>query len=125
MVRVGLLRLLVMWESEAGEIPVIEQNWILFRFFTLMISKMRSVSVMGFLMWIFSSQGMVSQEGLLLGRGTLCSLAAVLFVLPGFLMLFDRFVIKDGTERPEMPDIQDIPDMLRKLSLKDSKEKGQ
>ena len=52
MVRVGLLRLLVMWESEAGEIPVIEQNWILFRFFTLMISKMRSVSVMGFITFI-------------------------------------------------------------------------
>jgi predicted RND superfamily exporter protein len=84
-----------------------------------------TLSVIGFLLSIFSSQGMIAQVGLLLGRGTLCSLAAVLFVLPGFLMLFDRFVIKDGTERPEVPDIQDIPDMLRKLSLKDSKEKGQ
>lgn len=84
-----------------------------------------TLSVIGFLLSIFSSQGMIAQVGLLLGRGTLCSLAAVLFVLPGFLMLFDRFVIKDGTEKPEMPDIQEIPDMLRKLSLKDSKEKGQ
>jgi hypothetical protein len=37
---------------------------------------------------------MVSQEGLLLGRGTLCSLFAVLFVLPGFLMTFDSIVIR-------------------------------
>ena len=54
-----------------------------------------TLSVIGFLLAIFSSQGMIAQVGLLLGRGTLCSLFAVLFVLPGFLMLFDRYVIKD------------------------------
>jgi len=58
------------------------------------LTSATAVSVMGFLMWIFSSQGMVSQEGLLLGRGTLCSLFAVLFVLPGFLMTFDSLVIR-------------------------------
>ena len=58
-----------------------------------------TLSVIGFLLAIFSSQGMIKQVGLLLGRGTLCSLAAVLFVLPGFLMLFDRYVIKN----PEGP----------------------
>ena len=58
------------------------------------LTSATAVSVMGFLMWVFSSQGMVSQEGLLLGRGTLCSLFAVLFVLPGLLMTFDRIVIR-------------------------------
>ena len=58
------------------------------------LTSATAVSVMGFLMWVFSSQGMVSQEGLLLGRGTLCSLFAVLFVLPGFLMTFDSIVIR-------------------------------
>ena len=53
-----------------------------------------AVSVMGFLLAIFSSQRMIAQVGLLLGRGTLCSLFAVLFVLPGLLMTFDRQVIK-------------------------------
>ena len=77
-----------------------------------------TLSVTGFLLDIFSSQGMIKQVGMLLGRGTLCSLAAVLFVLPGFLMLFDRYVIKNGTEKTE------IPDMFRRLCMK-NKEKGQ
>ncbi len=53
-----------------------------------------AVSVMGFLLSIFSSQGMIAQVGLLLGRGTLCSLFAVLFVLPGLLATFDKFVMR-------------------------------
>ena len=53
-----------------------------------------AVSVMGFLLAIFSSQRMIAQVGLLLGRGTLCSLFAVLFVLPGFLMTFDSLIIR-------------------------------
>ena len=52
-----------------------------------------TVSFMGFLLAIFSTQGMIAQMGLLLGRGTICSLFAVLFVLPGLLMLFDKWVI--------------------------------
>lgn len=52
-----------------------------------------TVSFMGFLLAIFSTQGIIAQIGLLLGRGTLCSLFAVLFVLPGFMMIFDRFVV--------------------------------
>jgi predicted RND superfamily exporter protein len=57
------------------------------------LTSATAVSVIGFLMWVFSTQGMISQEGLLLGRGTLCSLFAVIFVLPGLLMTFDRAVI--------------------------------
>ena len=54
-----------------------------------------TLSVTGFLLAIFSTQGMIKQVGLLLGRGTLCSLFAVLFVLPGFLMLLDRYIVKE------------------------------
>lgn len=78
-----------------------------------------TLSVIGFLLAIFSSQGMIAQVGLLLGRGTLCSLFAVLFVLPGFLILFDRYVIKDP-EGKAGPD-ERMPKWFR---LKDKKEKG-
>ena len=53
-----------------------------------------TLSIMGFLLAGLSSQGMIAQVGLLLGRGTLCSLFAVIFVLPGLLMAFDRWIIR-------------------------------
>ena len=57
------------------------------------------MSITGFLLAAFSSHGMIAQIGLLLGRGTLCTLFAVLFVLPGLMMLFDRQVIRDWRRR--------------------------
>lgn len=51
------------------------------------------LTVVGFLLGYISTHGILSQLGMLLGRGTLCSLAIVLFVLPGLLYLFDRVVI--------------------------------
>ncbi|MGN0306282.1 MAG: RND family transporter [Lachnospiraceae bacterium] len=53
-----------------------------------------ALTVVGFLLSKFSSNGLLSQLGLLLGKGTLFSLFAVFFVLPGFLMLLDRLFIK-------------------------------
>lgn len=58
------------------------------------LTSATAVSVMGFLLAAFSSQRIIGQIGLLLGRGTICSLLAVLFVLPGFLMFFDKYVLK-------------------------------
>ncbi len=52
------------------------------------------LTVVGFLLGIFSTHGLLSQLGYLLGKGTLCSLAIVLFVLPGLLYLFDHFIIR-------------------------------
>lgn len=52
------------------------------------------LTVVGFLLGIFSTHGLLSQLGYLLGKGTLCSLAIVLFVLPGLLYLSDRLIIK-------------------------------
>lgn len=52
------------------------------------------MTVIGFLMGAMSSHGLLSQLGYLLGRGTLCSLVAVLFVLPGLLKTLDRLFIR-------------------------------
>lgn len=48
----------------------------------------------GFLLGIISSHRVLSQLGMFLGRGTLCSLGTVLFVLPGLLYLADRFIMR-------------------------------
>ncbi len=53
------------------------------------------LTVVGFLLGIFSTHGLLSQLGYLLGKGTICSLAIVLFVLPGLLYLFDKMIVKD------------------------------
>ena len=53
------------------------------------LSILTSASVLttvGFLLGIFSTHGLLSQLGYFLGKGTLCSLAIVLFVLPGLLL---------------------------------------
>lgn len=46
------------------------------------------LTVVGFLLGKISTHGLLSQLGYLLGKGTICSVIAVLFVLPGFLYLF-------------------------------------
>lgn len=56
------------------------------------------LTVVGFLLGIISTHGLLSQLGYLLGRGTICSLIAVLFVLPGFLYLLDGIFIKNTVE---------------------------
>lgn len=52
------------------------------------------LTVVGFLLGVISTHGLLSQLGYFLGKGTLCSLIIVLFVLPGFLYSFDRFFVK-------------------------------
>lgn len=59
----------------------------------VMVSVLTSgitLTVVGFLLGYISTHGLLAQLGILLGRGTLCSLFAVLFVLPGYLYLSDR-----------------------------------
>ncbi len=61
------------------------------------VSVMTSASVLtaaGFLLGKISSHGVLAQLGLFLGKGTLCSLATVLFVLPGLLYIFDGVIQK-------------------------------
>lgn len=52
------------------------------------------LTVIGFLLGIISTHGLLSQLGYFLGKGTLCSLVIVLFVLPGLLYVFDSTFIK-------------------------------
>lgn len=62
------------------------------------VSIMTSASVLtvvGFLLGGVSTHGLLSQLGFFLGKGTICSLAIVLFVLPGLLYLFDKIIVKD------------------------------
>lgn len=52
------------------------------------------LTVVGLLLGIISTHGLLSQLGYLLGIGTLCSLIIVIFVLPGLLSLIDSKIIK-------------------------------
>ena len=52
-----------------------------------------ALTVVGFLLGKISTHGLLSQLGYLLGRGTLCSMFCVLFVLPGLLYLTDRLFV--------------------------------
>lgn len=51
------------------------------------------LTVVGFLLGWMSSNQLLAQLGVFIGRGALFSLAIVLFVLPGLLYLFDGFVM--------------------------------
>ena len=51
-----------------------------------------TLTVVGFLLGYISTHGLLSQLGMFLGRGTLCSMAVVLFVLPGLLYLLDGLI---------------------------------
>ena len=53
-----------------------------------------ALTVVGFLLGYISTHGLLSQLGFFLGKGTLCSLAIVFFVLPGLLYVFDKLFIK-------------------------------
>ena len=50
--------------------------------------------IVGFLMGILSSHGILAQLGIFIGRGAICSLLIVFLALPGLLYVFDRFVVK-------------------------------
>lgn len=52
--------------------------------------------VVGFLLGFISTHGLLSQLGYLLGRGSFCSLLAVLFILPRFLYITDSVFMKSN-----------------------------
>lgn len=51
------------------------------------------LTVVGFLLGAISTHGLLSQLGYFIGKGTLCSMIIVLFVLPGLLWLTDSFTV--------------------------------
>lgn len=52
------------------------------------------MTVMGFLLGGMTTHGVLSQLGYLLGKGTLCSLIIVIFVVPGLLYSLDKLIQK-------------------------------
>lgn len=58
------------------------------------ITSGSALTVVGLLMGRFSTHGLLSQLGYFLGKGTICSLIIVLFVLPGLLYLTDKIIEK-------------------------------
>lgn len=52
------------------------------------------LTVVGLLMGYISTNQLLAQLGLFIGRGAIFSLAIVLFVLPGLLYLFDRLIVQ-------------------------------
>lgn len=61
-----------------------------------------ALTTVGLLLGFMSTHGLLSQIGMFIGRGTLCSMFAVIFVLPGFLCLCDRLIVKkDKTKNTE------------------------
>lgn len=57
------------------------------------------LTVVGLLLGYISTNKLLAQLGMFIGRGAIFSLVIVLFVLPGFLMVFDRVVIREKTHR--------------------------
>ena len=57
------------------------------------------LTVVGILMGVISSHRVLSQLGMFPGRGTLCSLGTVLFVLPGLLYLADRAIMRRSRKK--------------------------
>lgn len=53
-----------------------------------------TLTVVGFLLGYISTHGLLSQLGMFLGVGTLCSMAIVLLALPGLLYLFDGLIAR-------------------------------
>ncbi len=57
-----------------------------------------ALAAVGYLMGCISTNGVLAQLGVFIGRGALISLAVVIFVLPGMLYIFDRFITKPKKE---------------------------
>ena len=65
------------------------------RYSTLPILTSGSIlTIVGFILGIISTHGILKELGTLLYRGTLFSLIFVLLALPGFLTLFDHWILK-------------------------------
>lgn len=58
-----------------------------------------AMAAVGLLMGYISSNQLLAQLGIFIGRGAILSLVIVLFVLPGILYLFDRCIIREKKQR--------------------------
>ncbi len=80
------------------------------------VSILTSATVLtsaGFLLGYISTHGLLAQLGIFLGKGTLCSLVIVLFVLPGLLYIFDgMFIKKDKKNKKNSDNKTDVKDII-------------
>lgn len=80
-----------------------KKDSVIYTISAVFVSVMTSASVLtlvGFMMGYVSTHGLLSQLGFFLGKGTLCSLVIVIFVLSGLLYLFDNLVVgKKGIKK--------------------------
>ncbi|MGN0701967.1 MAG: RND family transporter [Lentihominibacter sp.] len=58
-----------------------------------------ALTIVGTLIGIISTHGLLAQLGVFIGRGAVCSMCIVFFVLPGLLYLFDKLFIKKGKKK--------------------------
>ena len=61
-----------------------------------------TLTVVGLLMGFISSNQLLAQLGIFIGRGAVFSLIIVLFVLPGLLYIFDKFIAIDNKTQKEV-----------------------
>lgn len=61
-----------------------------------------TLTIVGFLLGAISTHGLLSQLGFFLGKGTICSLVIVIFVLPALLYVFDKLIIKKKHTKKEV-----------------------
>lgn len=66
--------------------------------FASILTSGSALTVVGFLLGYMTTHGLLSQLGFLLGKGTICSLIIVFFVLPGLLYLLDPLFIRKKKE---------------------------
>ena len=64
-----------------------------------MLTSGSALTVVGFLLGVISTHGLLSQLGFFLGKGTLLSLVIVFFALPGLLYLFDGLFMRKKGDR--------------------------
>ena len=81
-----------MKRKEMGAIEAVKQT-LDEKTFSIAISASIMSSV-GFILWITSSNPIVSSIGLLLGRGAFLAFILVLFFLPAILIMFDKLIDK-------------------------------
>lgn len=62
-------------------------------FVSIMVSG-SALMVVGLLLGIFSSNMLIAQLGVFVGRGAILSLCIVAFILPGVLVIFDRIIMR-------------------------------
>ena len=65
---------------------------------TSILTSGSALTVVGFLLGKISTHGLISQLGYFLGKGTLCSMVIVFFVLPGLLYIFDKIIARTSKD---------------------------